>query len=70
MKNKDKREVFLQKDRFMNTSATLLTTGSIIIGMAALLAVLLVLLSMNYRKRHMIAHEDEQELPTRPSRPE
>ncbi len=49
----------------MDTSATLLTTGSIIIGFAALLAVLLVLLTMSYRKRHMIAHGDEQELPTR-----
>ena len=49
----------------MDTSATLLTIGSIIIGIAALLAVLLVLLTMNYRKRHMIVYEDEQELPTR-----
>ena len=48
----------------MDTSATLLTTGSIIIGIAALLAVLLVLLTMSYRKRQMIAHQDEQELPT------
>jgi len=49
----------------MDTSATLLTTGSIIIGIAALLAVLLVLVTMSYRKRQMIAHEGEQELPTR-----
>lgn len=49
----------------MDTSVTLLTTGSIIIGIAALLAVLLVLLTMNYRKRQMIVQEDEQELPTR-----
>ncbi len=49
----------------MYTSVTLLTTGSIIIGIGALLAVLLVLLTMSYRKRRMIALEDEQELPTR-----
>ena len=48
----------------MNASATLLTTGSIIISIAALLAVLLVLVTMSYRKRRMLAHEDEQELPT------
>lgn len=49
----------------MDTSATLLTTGSIIIGISALLAVLLVLLTMSYRKRQILVHEDEQELPTR-----
>ncbi len=48
----------------MDTSVTLLTTGSIIIGVAALVAVLLVLLTMNYRKRRILAHEYEQELPT------
>ncbi len=47
----------------MDTSATLLTTGSIIIGIAASLAVLLVLVTMSYRKRRVAAYEDEQELP-------
>ncbi len=47
----------------MGTSATLLTTGSIIISIAALLAVVLVLVTMSYRKRRMLAHEYEQELP-------
>ena len=46
----------------MDTSVTLLTTGSIIIGIAALLAVLLVLVTMSYRKRRMLGHEHEQEL--------
>ena len=46
----------------MDTNATLLTTGSIIIGIAALLAVLLVIVTMSYRKRRMATYEDEQEL--------
>ena len=49
----------------MDTNVTLLTSGSIILSIAALFAVLLVLVTMNYRKRRMIVHKDEQELPTR-----
>ncbi len=64
-KQVQKRLFYRKKNRYMDTSATLLTTGSIIIGIAALLAVLLVLLTMRYRKRQMVAHEDEQKLPTR-----
>ncbi len=46
----------------MATNTTLLTVGSIIISVAALLAVLLVLVTMSYRKRRILAHEYEQEL--------
>ncbi len=48
----------------MYTSATLLTIGSIIIGIATVLAVLLVLVTMSYRKRRMQAEDATEELGT------
>ncbi len=45
----------------MDASTTLLTTGSIIIGIATVLAVLLVLVTMSYRKRRMIANDATEE---------
>ena len=45
----------------MDASTTLLTTGSIIIAIATVLAILLVLVTMSYRKRHMIAKDATEE---------
>ena len=45
----------------MDASTTLLTTGSIIIGIATILAILLVLVTMSYRKRRMLAKDATEE---------